>query len=194
MKYVDKASGTSYTCGGLYFLRDDFFKKFSPFCRYISVQHKLENWDTYRHGRPHICIGSSNKTLLWMVPISSRVEKYELEIARQKQKYGACDKVQIVCLNTGKRAALIQNIIPCTPRYIDREYQNRRTGKVEEIGKADLHDICISARKLIKWHKDAPKCGFLFTDIFGIAGTLLHEAKTPKAEMSNKTYVYEMKG
>ena len=86
MKYVDKASGTSYTCGGLYILRDDFFKKFSPFCRYISVQHKLENWDTYRHGRPHICIGSSNKTLLWMVPISSRVEKYELEIARQKQK------------------------------------------------------------------------------------------------------------
>ena len=177
MKYVDKASGTSYTCGGLYFLRDDFFKKFSPFCRYISVQHKLENWDTYRHGRPHICIGSSNKTLLWMVPISSRVEKYELEIARQKQKYGACDKVQIVWLNTGKRAALIQNIIPCTPRYVDGKYINLQTGTVEKIDQADLRRVCISARKLIVLHRCAPKCGFLFTDIFGIAHALLQDVR-----------------
>ena len=177
MKYVDKASGTSYTCGGLYFLRDDFFKKFSPFCRYISVQHKLETWDTYRHGRPHICIGSSNKTLLWMVPISSRVEKYELEIARQKQKYGVCDKVQIVWLNTGKRAALVQNIIPCMPRYVDSEYINRQTGTVEKIDQADLRRVCISARKLIVLHRCAPKCGFLFTDIFGIAHALLQDVR-----------------
>ena len=194
MEYMDRASGKSFTVGGLYFLREDFYLRFSSLCPYISAMAKCGEDGTDRHGRPHICIGSSHRALLWMVPISSQVEKYEREIAKQTQKYGTCDKVQIVRLSTGTRAALIQNIIPCTPRYIDREYQNRRTGKVEEIGKADLHDICISARKLIKWHKDAPKCGFLFTDIFGIAGTLLHEAKTPKAEMSNKTYVYEMKG
>lgn len=192
MKYVDKASGTSYTCGGLYILRDDFFKKFSPFCRYISVQHKLENWDTYRHGRPHICIGSSNKTLLWMVPISSRVEKYELEIARQKQKYGACDKVQIVWLNTGKRAALIQNIIPCTPRYIDEQYYNRQTGAAEEIDKEDLYRVCDSARKLIVLHRCSPKCGFIFTDIFRIASALLQDVRERKA--MNNSFEYDLKG
>ena len=114
-------------------MKEEFFERFGSSCPYISLSDKRGEDGSGRHARPHICIGASHKALLWMAPISSRVEKYEREIAWQRQKYGACDKVQIVRLSMGKRAALIQNIIPCTPRYIDGEYTNRQTGLVEHF-------------------------------------------------------------
>ena len=158
-------------------MNEDFQKRFPSLCSCISAPNKRGEGGTVRHGRPHICIGSTHKALLWMVPISSQVEKYEREIALQTQKYGVCDKVQIVRLSTGKRAALIQNIIPCTPRYIESRYYNRQTGAVEEIGKDDLYRVCNSARKLIVLHRCSPKCGFIFTDIFGIAHALLQDVR-----------------
>ena len=192
MKYIDRASGKSFAVGGLYFLSEDFYLRFSSLCPYISAPDKRGEDGSGRHGRPHICIGSSHKALLWMVPISSQVEKYEREIAKQTQKYGTCDKVQIVRLSTGTRAALIQNIIPCTPRYIDEQYYNRQTGAAEEIDKEDLYRVCDSARKLIVLHKCSPKCGFLFTDIFGIAEALLQDVRERKA--MNNFCECEMKG
>lgn len=177
MEYMDRASGKSFTVGGLYFLSEDFYLRFSSLCPYISAPDKRGEDGSARHGRPHICIGASHNALLWMAPISSRVEKYEREIAWQRQKYGSCDKVQIVRLSTGKRAALVQNIIPCTPRYVDGKYINLQTGTVEKIDQADLRRVCISARKLIVLHRCAPKCGFLFTDIFGIAHALLQDVR-----------------
>lgn len=192
MEYIDRASGRSYITGGLYFLSKDFFARFSSSCPYISLSDKRGEDGAGRHGRPHICIGASHKALLWMAPISSRVEKYEREIAWQRQKYGACDKVQIVRLSTGKRAALIQNIIPCTPRYIDGEYTNRQTGLAEKIGQADLRRVCISARKLIVMHRCAPKCGFLFTDVFGIARALLDDIR--EREAMNNSFEYDLRG
>lgn len=192
MKYIDRASGKSFTVGGLYFLSEDFQKRFPSLCSCISAPNKRGEDGTVRHGRPHICIGASHKALLWMVPISSRVEKYDREIVRQTQKYGVCDKVQIVRLSTGKRAALVQNIIPCMPRYVDSEYINRQTGTVEKIDQADLRRVCISARKLIVMHKCAPKCGFLFTNVFGIAQALLHDVSERKA--MNNSFEYDLKG
>ena len=170
----------------------DFFARFSSSCPYISLSDKRGEDGAGRHGRPHICIGASHKALLWMAPISSRVEKYEREIAWQRQKYGACDKVQIVRLSTGKRAALIQNIIPCTPRYVDGEYINRQTGTVEKIDQSDLRRVCISARKLIVMHRCAPKCGFLFTDVFGIARALLDDIR--EREAMNNSFEYDLRG
>ena len=192
MEYMDRASGKSFTVGGLYFLREDFYLRFSSLCPYISAMAKCGEDGTDRHGRPHICIGSSHRALLWMVPISSQVEKYEREIAKQTQKYGTCDKVQIVRLSTGTRAALIQNIIPCTPRYIDEQYYNRQTGAAEEIDKEDLYRVCDSARKLIVLHRCSPKCGFIFTDIFRIASALLQDVRERKA--MNNSFEYDLKG
>ena len=192
MEYMDRASGKSFTVGGLYFLREDFYLRFSSLCPYISAMAKCGEDGTDRHGRPHICIGSSHRALLWMVPISSQVEKYEREIAKQTQKYGTCDKVQIVRLSTGTRAALIQNIIPCTPRYIDEQYYNRQTGAAEEIDKEDLYRVCDSARKLIVLHRCSPKCGFIFTDIFRIARALLQDVRERKA--MNNSFEYDFKG
>ena len=162
-------------------MREGFFKRFSSLCPYISAPDKRGEDGTGRHGRLHICIGATHKALLWMVPISSQVEKYEREIARQTQKYGVCDKVQIVRISTGWRAALVQNIIPCTPRYIESQYYNRQTGRGEEIDREDLYSVCDSARKLIVRHKCSPKCGFLFTDVFGIAHALLQDAREREA-------------
>lgn len=193
MEYMDRASSKSFVVGGLYFLSEDLYLRFSSLCPHISAPDKRGEDGSGRHGRPHICIGAShNKALLWMVPISSRVEKYEREIARQTQKYGVCDKVQIVRLSTGKRAALVQNIIPCMPRYVDSEYINRQTGTVEKIDQADLRRVCISARKLIVMHKCAPKCGFLFTNVFGIAQALLHDVS--EREAMNNSFEYDLKG
>ena len=107
-------------------------------------------------------------------------------------KIRICDKVQIVRLSTGKRAALVQNIIPCMPRYIDERYYNRHTGRGEAIDKEDLYRVCDSARKLIVLHRCSPKCGFIFTDIFRIASALLQDVRERKA--MNNSFEYDLKG
>lgn len=172
-----------FALGRLYFVREEFFDRF---CSNSSLSIPIKSGYTRsgeHPGRPHICINIPDperplETLLWLIPISSRIEKYEKEAARQRLKYGTCDKIQIVDLQGNKRAALIQNMIPCTPNYICGTYLDKHTGIPIEVNDEDFRRIMTSARKLILLHKNAPQCGFLFNDVKGISKALFQDLKT----------------
>jgi len=73
----------------------------------------------------YYCIKESvdNKTFYWMIPLSSRVEKYQEIITKKEAAHKPCDGLYICKLPNDKMSAfLIQDIFPITEAYIDREY------------------------------------------------------------------------
>lgn len=99
---------------GFYIIKDQFF---------------IDMADPYLKGnkegnRPHYyCLKDSAMEIFWMIPLSSRVDKYK-KIIESKEKAGKpCDVIHIVKLDNSRESAfLIQDIFPITEKYIEREY------------------------------------------------------------------------
>ena len=99
---------------GFYIISDEFYKDFpDPFLK----GNKNER-------RPHCYALKDEKTgLYWMVPMSSRTEKYENIINKRTRSSKPCDILHIAKLDNGEKSVfLIQDIFPITDKYISREY------------------------------------------------------------------------
>ena len=74
--------------------------------------------------RPHYyCFEDSENGIYWMIPLSSRIDKYQRIIDKRLAAGKPCDTLYIVELdNNRKNVFLIQDIFPITADYIEREY------------------------------------------------------------------------
>ena len=99
---------------GFYIIKDKFFEDMP---------------DSYLKGnkagnRPHFyCFEESTTGIYWMIPLSSKVDKFK-RIIEQKEKAGKpCDILHIVKLDDDRESVfLIQDMFPITENYIEREY------------------------------------------------------------------------
>ncbi len=100
---------------GFYIISDQFFVDFpDPFLKGNKTQN-----------RPHYYAFQETGTgLFWMVPMSSRIEKYR-KIIDQRLSHGkSCDILHIAKLDNDKEAVfIISDIFPVTPEYILRKYR-----------------------------------------------------------------------
>jgi len=110
LQYEDKRMRKT----GFYIIKDKFFEDMSdPYLK----GNKSEN-------RPHYyCLEDKSTGIYWMIPLSSRIDKYK-RIVEKKEKVGKpCDIIHIVKLDDDRRSAfLIQDMFPITDEYIEREY------------------------------------------------------------------------
>ena len=82
--------------------------------------------DSYLKGnkagnRPHYyCFEDSDTGIFWMIPLSSRIDKYK-KIVENKEKAGKpCDIIHIVKLDDSRESAfLIQDMFPIIEKYIE---------------------------------------------------------------------------
>lgn len=99
---------------GFYIIKDKFFEDMpDPYLK----GNKAGN-------RPHYyCFEDTKTGICWMIPLSSRIDKYR-RIMEKKEKAGkTCDIIHIVKLDDDRESAfLIQDMFPITEKYIDREY------------------------------------------------------------------------
>lgn len=74
--------------------------------------------------RPHYyCFEDSENGIYWMIPLSSRIDKYQRIIDKRLAAGKPCDTLYIVELdNNRKNVFLMQDIFPITADYIEREY------------------------------------------------------------------------
>lgn len=99
---------------GFYIIKDDFFAEVNdPYLKGNKEQN-----------RPHYyCFEDSENGIYWMIPLSSRVDKYQHIIDKRLAAGKPCDTLYIVELdNNRKNVFLIQDIFPITADYIEREY------------------------------------------------------------------------
>lgn len=99
---------------GFYIIKEQFFENMSdPYLK----GNKEEN-------RPHYyCFSDTHTGIYWMIPLSSRIDKYK-KIMEKKTKAGKpCDIIHIAKLDDSRESAfLIQDMFPVTETYIEREY------------------------------------------------------------------------
>lgn len=99
---------------GFYVIKDQFF---------------LDMNEPYLKGnkegnRPHYyCFEDAESGVYWMIPLSSRVEKYRAILNKRLAAGKPCDTLYIAKLDNDRESAfLIQDIFSITENYIEREY------------------------------------------------------------------------
>lgn len=103
---------------GFYKLKDKYFKDY-PSPKNCYVDNKGEN-------RPYYLAYTDRSGIIWLLPISSKVEKYKAKIAEDEKKYGECLTCYIINYMGEERAVLIGNMIPVTAEYIKGEFTIQR--------------------------------------------------------------------
>lgn len=100
--------------GYLYFIKDDFFNK---------VQDKNLKMDYTATKRPHfLAFKETGTELLWVVPCSSRIEKFEKLIEDKKAKGKPTDGIKIVKIFDEKQALCFQDMFPVIRKFIQEPY------------------------------------------------------------------------
>lgn len=98
----------------LYIIKDSFFKRFDDPNLKGNKSEK----------RPHYyCFNDDVSGLYWIIPLSSRVEKYKSIIAEKQKRGKPTDGIHICKLISGKEDVfLIQDMFPITEEYVLRPY------------------------------------------------------------------------
>lgn len=100
--------------GNLYFVSDDFFAKIQD--PYLKINYENTK-------RPHYFAFQDSKTeLYWLVPCSSKVEKFERLILEKQEKHKPTDTIKIVKIFDRKTVLLFQDMFPVVAKYIDGQY------------------------------------------------------------------------
>lgn len=160
--------------GYLYFVKDEFYQKFEGYG--LLENHEVINGKA--HDRPCCYLFKDKigeKEIMWMIPISSKVEKYKKLYKHSIDKYGECDNISFCYILGEEKAILPQNLFPITQKYIANIYLNKNTGNPVVIPKNVMTEIHAKARKKIRYNFNNKKLGM--TDIVHIYNCLLEETK-----------------
>lgn len=153
--------------GTFYFIDDRFYSDFPD----SKLMHNKQSEEGKDHDRPCFFAFEDDKTgLFWMIPFSSKIDKFK-ELHRKKvEKYGKCDTILFGDVLGHEKAFLIQNMFPVTNNYIKHQYVDRG-GVVVKVDGAFEADLIKTAKEvLIKVRKGV---NLIFTDVSAIEEKLL---------------------
>lgn len=86
--------------------------------------------------------------IAWLVPISSKVEKYREHYQRKVEKYGYCSSIRFGILLGAETAFLVQNMCPVIDKYINNVYIDKNRVPIRVDGRLEA-DIVKNARKTL---------------------------------------------
>jgi hypothetical protein len=155
--------------GKLYFVKDEFYDRFKN-CGLLENKETVNN---QQHSRPCCYLFSftqENNDIYWMIPISSKVEKYEKQYQHSIEKYHMCDNISFGYVLGEKRALLPQNLFPITEEYIGEIYLDKNTSLPITISANLMAELNKKARKKIRYNQQGKPFGM--TDIMKIYNEL----------------------
>lgn len=150
--------------GKFYFIKDKFFElvKDKELCNNKEGGTKRPCFYCFRD--------TKNEKLIWFIPISSKVEKYQKIYNKKLERTGIVDTIVFGYVEGEKRAFLIQNMFPTIEKYIIEKYvrQNIDVTVNEKTNK----EIKLKANKVLKL-VDKGYQNIVFPDIIKIKKILL---------------------
>lgn len=152
--------------GHFYFLNDEYFAAFPD----KNIMTNKEKQGNQEHNRPcFFAFRDTDSELLWLIPISSKVEKYRGIYDHKKEKYGSCDTIVFCDVLGDERAFLIQNMCPATEAYIKNEYL-QPSGDPVEVDGVSYAEIIRKAKRTLSRYRRGIKA--IFPDIIEIENRL----------------------
>ena len=99
--------------GYIYHIKDEFFDK-------INDKRLMINHENGKSRPTYFTI--KDKDILWFIPLSSKVVKYQPIIDKKFKKYGDCRSIMISEIANKKSVILLQNAFPTLEKYIDHPH------------------------------------------------------------------------
>ena len=96
--------------GYLYHIKDEYFNV-------ANDESLMQNHEKGKKRPTYFTI--KDKDILWFIPVSSKVEKYQKIIDNKIEKYGFCNTIIIRKIADEESAILLQNAFPTLEKYID---------------------------------------------------------------------------
>lgn len=148
--------------GYIYHIKDEFFDKIND--KGLMINH--ENG----HSRPTY-FTIKDKDILWFIPLSSKISKYQPIIDKKIKKYGNCKSIIIREIANNKSVILLQNAFPILEKYISHPHIiNGKPLKVIDTLKEEILDNFKYLLSLKKQGKN-----LFFADIDKIKEIMLKE-------------------
>ncbi len=151
--------------GYLYHIKDEFFDKVNN--KGLMINH--ENG----HSRPSY-LAIKDEEILWFIPLSTKIDKYESIIDKKVKKYGSCKTILIKKIAGRKQVILIQNAFPTLEKYI----KSRHTidGKFVKISTAVEREIVDNFEYMLSLKANG--LNLFFTDIDFIKNLMFEELES----------------
>ena len=150
--------------GYLYHIKDEFFDRVND--KELMINH--ENG----HSRPSYLAIKDGK-ILWFIPLSTKVDKYQKEIDKKKKKHGRCKSILIKEIAGVREAILLQNAFPTIKKYV--KSMHMIDGREIKVSSAVEREI-ISCFKFMIIMKEKGN-NLFFTDIDKIKDIMMEELK-----------------
>lgn len=146
----------------LYFLSDQYYRDFPD-------EKLMKNKDVTNeviHSRPCFFAFKDSKIadIYWIVPISSRYEKFKRIEQDKIKKYGRCNTIRFGMVLGRNTAFLIQNMCPATSKYLTAYLD--KNGCPIRIDDRVVSDVERNARNVLAMAKRGAKV--IFPDVFKI--------------------------
>ena len=153
-----------YKKGYLYHIKDEYFAK-------ANDDKLMQNKEGGSFRPTFYCYRDEKTSQLWMVPLSSRVEKYRAYHDKRVKKYGSCLTIVIGDYAGRESAFLLQNMFPITEYYIDHIHlvKDVPTPVSRAISKA----IETNLKQLLRLHRRGKKV--VYPDIDRLEQLMLAE-------------------
>lgn len=170
-----------YREGYVYHIKDEFFEK-------VKDDKLMKNKENGTYRPTFYCLKDETTELLWVVPMSSRVEqKYQALHDKQEERYGESLMIVLGEFDNKKAAFLIQNMFPITEKYLD--HVHTKNGNPVPVKVKLQEEVRAKVQKVRGMTKRGKK--IVFPDIKRIEAIMLEELQhekelEPKEPLDNK--------
>ena len=148
--------------GYIYHIKDEFFDKIND--KGLMINH--ENG----HNRPTY-FTIKDKDILWFIPLSSKVSKYQSIVDKKLKKHGDCKSIIISKIANKKSVILLQNAFPALEKYIN--HPHIVNGKPLKVIDTLREEILVNFKYLMALKQEW--LNLFFTDIDAIKEKMLDE-------------------
>ena len=98
--------------GFVYHIKDLYFDV-------VKDDKLMRNHEGGAYRPTYFCVKDDKTGLLWVIPMSGRIDKYREIIEKDTARYGSCLKILVARYGDGQSAFLLQNMFPILPKYIN---------------------------------------------------------------------------
>ena len=153
----------------LYFLSNEYYQDFPD----DKLMQNKDTIDGVPHSRPCFFAFPDARIpeIYWIVPISSKYEKYKRIEQDKIKKHGRCNTIRFGTVLGRNTAFLIQNMCPITSKYIKNEYIDRIANIPVRVDLILEKELIEKAKKVIALYRNGIK--LIFPDILTIEKELL---------------------
>jgi len=120
----------------------------------------------------YYCLKDEKTGLLWVIPMSSRVEKYTVHMQKDIERYGKCLKILVARYGDGESAFLFQNMFPILPKYIN--HIHTVAGSPMQVNPAVQKIITSRFKEVLRLYRRGIK--MVFPDIIRLEKLMLEES------------------